>query len=193
MDHEVFHVHDPRTLKAVAHPLRVLLLGELRTNGPATATELAGRLGESSGSTSYHLRQLVRYGFVEAHTAQRDRRERRWRAIHRFTAWSDVEMAATAEGREAAAFLRRRQLEKLTADVENFEREGDLWSEAWAEAAGMSDLVVRLSPATVTYLYERMSAMLLEAAERDRDDPDARPVAVLLAAHPRRDPAAGHG
>ncbi|MEN3539701.1 helix-turn-helix domain-containing protein [Microbispora sp. ZYX-F-249] len=193
MDQEVFHVRDSRTLKAVAHPLRVRLLGELRTNGPATATELAGRLGESSGSTSYHLRQLARYGFVEADPGRRDRRERRWRAIHRFTSWSDVEMAATAEGREAAAFLRRRQLEKLTADVENFERERDLWSEAWVEAAGMSDLVVRLSPATVAALYERVSTMFLEAAERDRDDPDARTVAVLLAAHPRRDdPAAGH-
>ncbi|WP_405394554.1 ArsR/SmtB family transcription factor [Microbispora hainanensis] len=202
MDHEVFHVDDPRALKAVAHPLRVRLLGELRTNGPATATELAGRLGESSGATSYHLRQLARYGFVEADPDRRDRRERRWRAIHRFTSWSDVETAATAatpatpataspaEGGEAAAVLRWRQLEKLTADVESFERECDLWSEAWVEAAGMSDLVVRLSPATVASLYERVSAMLLEAAERDRDDPDARPVAVLLAAHPRRDPAA---
>ncbi|WP_169953343.1 helix-turn-helix transcriptional regulator [Microbispora sp. H11081] len=193
MDQEVFHVRDSRTLKAVAHPLRVRLLGELRANGSATATELAARLGESSGSTSYHLRQLARYGFLEQDPDRRDRRERRWRAIHRFTSWSDVEMAATAEGREAAAFLRRRQLEKLAADVENFERERDLWSEEWVEAAGMSDLVVRLSPATVADLYERVSALFIEAGERDRDDPDARQVSVLLAAHPRRDdPAAGH-
>lgn len=187
MEHEVFHVRDSRTLKAVAHPLRMRLLGELRSHGPATATELAVRLGESSGSTSYHLRQLARYGFVEEDHGQRDRRERRWRAIHRFTSWSDMETAATAGGREAAAFLRRRRLENLTADVENLERERDLWSQAWAEAAGMSDLVVRLSPATVASLYERVSAMLLEAAERDRDDPEARPVAVVLAAHPRRE------
>ncbi|GAB3911123.1 hypothetical protein GCM10027612_88040 [Microbispora bryophytorum subsp. camponoti] len=192
MDHEVFHVHDPRTLKAVAHPLRVLLLGELRTNGPATATELAGRLGESSGSTSYHLRQLVRYGFVEADPGQRDRRERRWRAIHRFTAWSDVEMAATAEGRGP-----RRSCGGASSKSSPPTSRTSSASATCGARRGprppASDLVVRLSPATVTYLYERMSAMLLEAAERDRDDPDARPVAVLLAAHPHRDPAAGHG
>ncbi|GLW26919.1 transcriptional regulator [Microbispora amethystogenes] len=191
MDQEVYHVRDPRALKAVAHPLRSRLLAELRADGPATATELAARLAESSGSTSYHLRQLARYGFVEPDAEQRDRRERRWRAIHRFTSWSDVATAASAEGREAAACLRRRQLERLTADVENFERERDLWSEAWAEAAGMSDLVVRLSPATVASLYERVSALLLEAEERDRDDPDARGVTVLLAAHPRSGPRGG--
>jgi DNA-binding transcriptional ArsR family regulator len=187
MSDESFHVSDPRTLKAVAHPLRVRLLGALRFDGPATATELGARFGESSGSTSYHLRQLARYGFVEEDAEQRDRRERRWRAVHRMTSWSNAEMAATPEGREAAAFLRRRQVQVLTDNAEAFERDRDSWSEEWIEAAGMSDDVVRLSPASVASLSARVWSMLREAADRDKDAPDARPVAVFLAAHPRPD------
>ena len=66
------HIEDAQLLRAMAHPLRLRLIGALRKDGPATASELARRLGESSGSTSYHLRQLARYGFVEE-AAERNR------------------------------------------------------------------------------------------------------------------------
>ena len=55
-------VTDVRALRALAHPLRSRLLGQLRLNGPATASRLGRVVGESSGSTSYHLRQLAAYG-----------------------------------------------------------------------------------------------------------------------------------
>ncbi|MEW9532055.1 winged helix-turn-helix domain-containing protein [Microbispora sp. NPDC049125] len=190
---ETFHVSDPGTLRAVAHPLRVRLLGALRMDGPATATELAARFEESSGSTSYHLRQLARYGFVEEDPGQRDRRERRWRAVHRGTAWSDLEMGATPEGREAATFMRRRQIEVLTAAVERFERERDRWSPEWNDAATMSDEVVRLTAASLSALKDQVFTLIREAAERDRDAPDTRQVAVFLAAHPRRPPGEEEG
>ena len=48
---------------AMAHPLRLEILG-LLVEGPATASMLARRLGESSGSTSYHLRVLARAGAI---------------------------------------------------------------------------------------------------------------------------------
>ena len=57
---------DPvRAIRALSHPLRVRLLDLLRFDGPSTATLLARRVGESSGATSYHLRQLARHGFIE--------------------------------------------------------------------------------------------------------------------------------
>ena len=46
--------------------------------GPPTASQLARRLGESSGATSYHLRALHRAGIVEE-DEQRNARERWWR------------------------------------------------------------------------------------------------------------------
>ncbi|MFE1168092.1 ArsR/SmtB family transcription factor [Nocardiopsis sp. NPDC058789] len=66
-------------LRGLAHPLRARILDELTVQGAATATILAERLGESSGSTSYHLRQLSRYGFVEADPGHASRRDRWWR------------------------------------------------------------------------------------------------------------------
>lgn len=78
-------VLDPRSLRGLAHPMRVRILSSLREDGPATATALAGRLGESSGSTSYHLRQLAAHGFVEEDTGRGVGRERWWRSVHRGT------------------------------------------------------------------------------------------------------------
>jgi DNA-binding transcriptional ArsR family regulator len=64
-------------LRALAHPLRLQLLQVLREEGPATASQLGRRLGESSGATSYHLRALHRAGMVEE-AEQRNGRERWW-------------------------------------------------------------------------------------------------------------------
>ncbi|MGW0563951.1 hypothetical protein ACWDZ4_25920 [Streptomyces sp. NPDC003016] len=42
---------------------------------------LARALGLNTGATSYHLRELARYGFVEETGRESTRRERRWRAV----------------------------------------------------------------------------------------------------------------
>ncbi len=68
-------------LKAFAHPLRMSLYAELQRRGPATASQLARALGESSGQTSYHLRQLERHGFVEDDPGHAGGRERWWRPV----------------------------------------------------------------------------------------------------------------
>jgi DNA-binding transcriptional ArsR family regulator len=64
-------------LRALAHPLRVQLMQVLYGEGPATASQLARRLGESSGATSYHLRALHKAGFV-VEGERRNGRERWW-------------------------------------------------------------------------------------------------------------------
>lgn len=69
---------DPAALKALAHPLRVQILDELSLYGPATATGLAGSLRESSGATSYHLRQLAKHLFVREVDGRGTGRERWW-------------------------------------------------------------------------------------------------------------------
>jgi DNA-binding transcriptional ArsR family regulator len=69
---------DAAQLRALAHPLRLQLLELLSSEGPATASQLARRLGESSGATSYHLRALHRAGMVEE-AERRNARERWWK------------------------------------------------------------------------------------------------------------------
>lgn len=68
----------PEALKGLAHPLRVEIYDALSKFGPQTATSLAKRLGESSGSTSYHLRQLARHNFIREVETSSGGREKWW-------------------------------------------------------------------------------------------------------------------
>jgi DNA-binding transcriptional ArsR family regulator len=181
-DKGVGTVSDPAALKALSHPLRVRLLATLREGGAATATELAQRLGTESGSTSYHLRVLARYGFVEdAPGERRHPRERRWAAVHQLSSWSNTALAATAAGREASALMRMRQVEVLVEDLARFDQAVEDLDPSWAEVSGIGDRVERLTPASVTALWDRFYAHLDELAAGDADDPEARQVSVVVA------------
>ncbi|HEY4614999.1 MAG TPA: helix-turn-helix domain-containing protein [Citricoccus sp.] len=72
---------DARAMKAFAHPLRMAIYAHLTDTGSATATALARHLHESTGQTSYHLRQLEKHGFVEEDTGRGTGRERWWKPV----------------------------------------------------------------------------------------------------------------
>jgi DNA-binding transcriptional ArsR family regulator len=78
----------PRRLRGLVHPIRVRLLYLLETDGPATASQLGRRIGESSGTTSYHLRILADLGFVEDDPDHGNGRDRWWRTPYRSSAFS---------------------------------------------------------------------------------------------------------
>lgn len=140
-------VEDLDTLKAVSHPLRLKLLGQLRQEGPATASQLGRVLGESSGSTSYHLRQLERFGFVGDDDEQPSGRERRWKALHDATSFP-TSLAELDGGREYVDAVRRRQEEYL--------REG---LETWTEhrpGLGHSDYNLHLDPDDLEALQQEL-------------------------------------
>src|ERR1700683_4857459 len=82
----VSRLTDPRALRAYAHPVRLKLVSLLRTEGPLTATRAAELLGESSGTCSFHLRQLAKYGLVEE-AGGGTGREKPWRATALSTSW----------------------------------------------------------------------------------------------------------
>ena len=172
---------DVAGLKAVSHPLRVRMLAALRSDGPATASELARRFDTDTGSTSYHLRTLAKYGFVAAADDQRGRRERRWKATRASTDWDGAALAATAEGREAVALISRQQVAALMRAMEGYEAAPD---PAWARAAGMSDLVARLTPASLEAVVARLEEHAAERAAADADDPTARPVHLFVGGYP---------
>ncbi len=69
-------------LKAFAHPLRIAMYRYLSAHGSGTASQIARALGESTGQTSYHLRQLERHGIIEDDpNAAPGGRERWWRPV----------------------------------------------------------------------------------------------------------------
>src|ERR1019366_5338154 len=73
-------ISDARTLRALAHPVRLALIETLSIEGPMTATEAGERIGESPTTCSFHLRQLAKYGFVEE-AGDAPGRRRPWRLV----------------------------------------------------------------------------------------------------------------
>ncbi|MEW1630608.1 helix-turn-helix domain-containing protein [Streptomyces sp. NPDC089173] len=176
---------DGAALKALTHPLRIELLGLLRQHGPATASELAARTGDSSASTSYHLRVLAKYAFV-AEADHRDSRERRWKSVHTLTSWSNEAMHRAPGGRAALGALRRRQLEHLERSLALHEAdlESGRLDAAWQEPSGLSDSLLRLTSESLAELWEALAAKITELAARDEADPRAEQVVVFTAGLP---------
>ena len=176
---------DAAALKALTHPLRIRLLGLLRFDGPATATELAALTGESSASTSYHLRVLAKYAFV-TEAEQRDGRERRWRSVHEVTSWSNQAMEESPGSGDFVGVMRRRQIQHLLETVER--HEGDVAvgriDQPWLEPAGISDLMPRLTPESLAELWQTFEAKLAELTARDASDPNALQTVVFTAGLP---------
>jgi DNA-binding transcriptional ArsR family regulator len=160
-------VLDARAMRGIAHPLRVRLLGALRMHGPSTATRLGERLGQSSGATSYHLRQLAAYGFVEEEQ-RGGGRERWWRAVHRATRVRMAELdAETAE--LTSGWLRH----VVAFDAEHAIRAVDelpTMPAPWRGATAFTDTVLRLDPREAQQLKDEIMAVL---GRYRRDRPDA--------------------
>lgn len=78
-----FHITDPATLRALAHPLRQRIIWELSVRQYGRAADLAAILDEPANSVSYHLRALAKAAMVEeAPEFARDSRDRVWRMSH---------------------------------------------------------------------------------------------------------------
>lgn len=94
-------------LRGLAHPIRLQLL-ELLAGEQLTPTRAAVLTGETVANCSFHLRQLAKYGFVEA-TDGADRRHHPWRLVpdHPLQALP-LQLAGAAP--DAADELRRREL-----------------------------------------------------------------------------------
>ena len=173
----VTRLTDPRALRAYAHPVRMRLIGLLRTEGPLTATRAADLIGESSGTCSFHLRQLAKYGLVEEAEGGTGR-EKPWRATTTSTAW-DTTGDSTPEMAAATSLL-------STVVAERYFEQLARWLEAspgepaeWQRAAMLGDQLLYVTPAELEELSGRMREMLDEYVERDLR-PDLRPADARL-------------
>ena len=115
-------------IKAFAHPLRMQLYRLLSDQGQATASVLARETGESSGQTSYHLRQLAKFGFVEEVAGEGTGRERWWRAVG-FT-YDKVADPDTHTVRTLNRWMIDNQADTLHAAVEALEDDPEGWRDA---------------------------------------------------------------
>jgi DNA-binding transcriptional ArsR family regulator len=124
-------VSDIGTLKALASPIRWQILGYLGEHDEATATDLARALGESTGTTSYHLRLLARHGLVEE-AAPAGKRDRPWRKVPQDLRFPPIGEDSPADDRDAHMAVHRLRLAEdlahLTALAEKDKPEEVAWS-----------------------------------------------------------------
>jgi DNA-binding transcriptional ArsR family regulator len=181
-----FEVTDVAALRALSHPLRTRILSILRLEGEATASQLGRRMGESSGSTSYHVRQLARFGLVEEAPNRASRRDRIWRASHATTS-IDPQLFGSGPERAALDEFSARQLERIGDQSRRWVAHRADADPAWVSAAGLSDWTVRLSPEACAELSERLADLLVGLEQQSRGEPDVSWVSVVLAALPLPD------
>ncbi|WP_409492942.1 ArsR/SmtB family transcription factor [Amycolatopsis sp. cmx-11-12] len=173
-------ITDAAVLKAVMHPLRRRIMESLG-RGPATATKLAKELGESSGATSYHLRELAKYDFIDEAPELAHGKERWWRARARDIRWprhseQNDEMRAVFDEAHRAAFT-----EDLEQMARFLEKRGELGD--WGDAFVFSRGAVHVDLAELKQFWEEYLD-LLRRYWRPEPAPGARKVVVRWVAFP---------
>ena len=171
---------DARSLRGLAHPLRMELFNALRRRGPATASMLAERLGESSGATSYHLRQLAEYGFIADAPEHGKGRERWWKAVDQGLTFDTTEFdEAGPELRGMAEIFLHEVAATHARELSNWLHTRERWSKEWSHATDMSDATLQLTPELGAELVTKMHALIKDYRGRVTDeDPGSEQVRI---------------
>jgi DNA-binding transcriptional ArsR family regulator len=183
---------DARSLRGLAHPLRVRLMELLWLDGPDTATGLAARVGESTGTTSYHLRQLAEHGFIEDDPSRGTKRERWWRYRPAGMTLAAADFIDDPDLRGPLSVYLHESLNQLYQRIARFLAED--WGREWYEVAAASDWNLRLRPAELAALNDEVTAVVAryrETHDAERAEPREgdEHVVVQLQSFPYRRPA----
>ncbi|MCW2891258.1 MAG: hypothetical protein JWO75_747 [Actinomycetia bacterium] len=166
-------------LRAYAHPVRMKLILALRTRGPLTATQAGRLLGESSGTCSFHLRQLARYGLAEE-TGDGTGREKPWRATTTSTGWDDVQQ--TPEATAAASLLAEILAESYFGELMRWLEARSGESEEWQRAAFIGDRFLWVTAEELARVGRDLVAITDKYFER-QVRPELRPPGARLATY----------
>jgi DNA-binding transcriptional ArsR family regulator len=174
---ELRKLTDARTLRALAHPVRIALVEALSVHGAMTATQVGEVIGESPTTCSFHLRQLAKYGFVEEAGGGKGR-ARPWRMTSIGFSFADAhdDPATEIAAASLSRLLRERQLGRYQAWVDtraSYPRE-------WREAAGDSEFAFYLTPAELSQLTQEVMATLQFRFMERLTDPSKRPPGSAL-------------
>jgi DNA-binding transcriptional ArsR family regulator len=178
---------DLASLKALSHPLRVQIFDMLSTYGNFTASGLAERLGESSGATSYHLRQLEKHGFVQEVEGMGSARERWWGRVHGSVNVASDEVVSTPAGRSTAntVYRQMRHTDDMLLDAWA-DRALDEVSKEWRDAATQSIINTRMTVDELAEFTRQVHEIAERIIEQNHDDsrPGTRPVHITFNAFP---------
>jgi DNA-binding transcriptional ArsR family regulator len=178
-------VSDARTMRALAHPVRLALLQAIGREGELTATQAGEMLDESPGNMSWHLQTLARYGYIEE-TGGGKGRSRPWRI-----ASVSNRFQTTAEDPEANAA--GEALESIAADQAYSRLRGWFARRAsypyqWRDAAFTADSVGYLTAEEMSKLGDEIADLFGRYQDRilnkELRPPDAEPVKLVAFGHP---------
>lgn len=183
---------NPEALRLLAHPMRLRIQAQLQ-HGPANATALARALGESTGLTSHHLRQLAKHGFVEEVPELARGRERWWRLARvdwRVPPRKDQEPEMRALMDEVVRL-------DLAADVDEFTSaqlaQDNAASEAWVDQLPYSRGLIHVTADELQEFFEEYIKLLNRYKAPGRTTSDARPVVTSFIAYPSPPPPGQEG
>ncbi|MGA4846333.1 ArsR/SmtB family transcription factor [Streptomyces sp. G5(2025)] len=165
------------------------MLQHLAVHGPATSATLGRALGLNTGATSYHLRELARYGFVEEAPCSGHGRERWWRTVpgdRRFPPLS-------RQSPETRLVMDELNHLSYAADLDLFgqaQRDRGAEPGEWGDAFPYSRGTIRLTVPEVREFFEEYIALLNRYKRPEADTPaDARIVLTRFLAFPAPAPA----
>jgi DNA-binding transcriptional ArsR family regulator len=179
---------DLEALRLLAQPVRLRIQAQLQ-HGPANATTLARVLGESTGLTSHHLRQLAKHGFIEEVPELARGRERWWRSAR-----VDWRVPPREEqGPETRALLDEIVRLDLAADLQEFTsaqlRQDNAAAEAWVDQLPYSRGLIHVTAGELKEFFEEYIKLLRRyQPPAGRIPPEARPVVTSFMAYPAPPP-----
>jgi DNA-binding transcriptional ArsR family regulator len=173
----------PESLRVLAHPLRSRLVGALRRQGPATATDLATLLGTNSGATSYHLRKLESVGLVED-TGEGEGKRRLWRASSTYTSWHPSDFEGDEDSETALHWLTRDYARHFTEQYDRWLDDSLSWPTAWQDACGQSDSMVLVTAEQLSALRDELAGVIERYRRVGQGNPTAKRIAVYTTAYP---------
>lgn len=155
---------DATAMKAFAHPLRMRMYEYLTDHDAATATMLARHTGESTGQTSYHLRQLQRHGFVEEDTSRGTGRERWWKAVG-FNMRGRV-LAEDSATRPAVVLTLQRLVNERGEALHSWYERSEREDTSWVEATVNSKVTARMTREESRRLVHDLMTVIHEHTEQ---------------------------
>lgn len=179
--HSEDRVLDTGALRALAHPLRVRIYDILSQYGPQTASSLAEKLGESSGSTSYHLRALAKHDLIRECADKGTGRERWWERPIGGVSFANADAMKTPAGRAATQIVMNEFFRNRNEQLMDFIGQGlSGVGEDWQSGTMISTATARLTPEQSKELSMKIMALIDDAVDtyRNQTGEDVRPVTI---------------
>ena len=182
---------DAASMRVLAHPTRLRLLGLLRERGAQTAAQLGDAVDEAPGTISYHLSKLASIDLIEAAEPQTtDRRERWWQATAQLTSWEPAELLDDPDRLVASSALQKSIGQAYAARFGEYVDAMPTLPREWIAAGASGDRSLRLTTTELAGLRRDLEGVVdrwldVGAAHDPAADDGAAPVVLVYQAYRR--------